>query len=218
MSEGAFGGAAGRGAHAAVLVVDLSVGFTDPASPLGADLTDVVTATRRLLDAAREAGAPVIFTTVAYDAAGETAAAVFLRKVPALRALRPGSRWVEIDERLGRREDEALLVKPFASAFFATPLAPMLAAAGTGALLVAGATTSGCVRASMVDAMQHAVPAAIVRECVGDRSESAHRQALLDVEGRYGDVIGLDEALASLGGRPGAGAVQEAGQVAPQRT
>jgi maleamate amidohydrolase len=192
----AFGGRTGFGARPAVLAVDLSCGFTDPASPLACDLDDVLAATRSLLDAARAAGVPVLFTTVVYDAAGERAAAVFLRKVPALGALRPGTPWVEIDERLGRRPSEPVIEKPFASAFFATPLPALLA--GRDTVVICGASTSGCVRATAVDAMQHGLAPIVVRDCVGDRSPRAHEQALADIDGRYGDVVGLDAAVAAL--------------------
>lgn len=188
-----FGGRAGFGARPAVVAVDLSRGFTDPASPLACDLDAVLTATRELLDGARAAGVPILFTTVVYDAAGERAAAVFLRKVPALGALRPGSEWVELDERLGRREDEPVIEKAFASAFFATPLAALLA--GRDTLVICGASTSGCVRATAVDAMQHGLAPIVVRECVGDRSPRAHEQALADIDDRYGDVVDLADLL-----------------------
>jgi maleamate amidohydrolase len=201
-----FGGVAGFGARPAVLAVDLSVGFTDPASPLACDLDDVLGATRELLDVARGAGVPVLFTSVVYDDAGREAARVFLRKVPALGILEPGSRWVELDERLGRRDGEPVIEKAFASAFFATPLAALLA--GRDTVVVCGASTSGCVRASVVDALQHGLAPIVPRECVGDRSERAHEQALEDIAGRYGDVVGLREA---------AGAVHEAGQLAAER-
>jgi maleamate amidohydrolase len=183
-----FGGTAGFGERPAVLVVDLNVGFTDPASPLACDLDDVLAATRSLLDAARGTW-PVLFTTVSYDDVGRAAARVFLRKVPALAMLEPGSRWVEIDSRLGRRDDEPVIAKAFASAFFGVPLAAMLA--DRDCLVVCGASTSGCVRATVVDAMQHGLSPIIPRECVGDRSPRAHEQALADMDGRYGDVVPL---------------------------
>ena len=204
MTEG-FGGDLGFGARPAVVVVDLLEGFTDPASPLGADLDAVVGDTRRLLDAARDAGVPVIFTTVIYDEANERAAAVFLRKVPALKVLRPGSRWVEVDARLGRRPDEPVLAKAFASAFFGTPLAAMLA--GRDTLVVCGASTSGCIRATVVDAVQHGLIPIVPRECVGDRWPAAHEANLFDVDAKYGDVVALADVL---------GAMHEAGQLAAE--
>ncbi len=203
MSE-AFGGRAGFGSAPAVLVVDLNLGFTDPESPLACDLDGVLAATRSLLDVAR-GRAPVLFTTVVYDAVGEAAAAVFLRKVPALGLLRPGTRWVEIDERLGRRPEEPVIAKAHASAFFGVPLAALLA--GRDTLVVCGASTSGCVRATVVDAMQHGLSPIVPRECVGDRSPRAHAQALEDIGGRYGDVVSLGEVARAL---------EQAGELAPE--
>jgi maleamate amidohydrolase len=191
-----FGQAAGVGERPAVVVVDLLRGFTDPACPLGAEMDDVVAATRTLLDAARAAGVPVIFTTVVYDEANERAAAVFLRKVPALRVLRPGSEWIEVDPRLGRGAGEPVLAKAFASAFAGTPLAAMLA--GHDSLVVCGASTSGCVRATVVDALQHNLAPVVPRECVGDRWQSAHEASLFDIEAKYGDVVTLADAVAQL--------------------
>jgi maleamate amidohydrolase len=191
-----FGEAGGFGRRPAVIVVDLSRGFTDPASPLGAEMGDVVAATRTMLDAAREAGLPIVFTTVVYDDANERAAAVFLRKVPALRVLQPGSEWIEVDPRLGRRADEPVLSKAFASAFFGTPLAAILA--GHDCLLVCGATTSGCVRATVVDALQHGLMPVVPRECVGDRWPAAHEASLFDIEHKYGDVVALADAVAQV--------------------
>jgi len=193
-----FGGAAGFGERPAVVVVDLNRGFTDPSSPLACDLDDVLLRTSTLLDVARRRGdVPVFFTTVVYDEAGEAAAAVFLRKVPALRLCRPGTRWVEIDPRLGRLASEPIIAKAHASAFFGAPLAAMLA--GRDTLIVCGASTSGCVRATVVDAMQYGFAPIVPRECVGDRSSRAHEQALSDIEGRYGDVRSVDEVIAALG-------------------
>jgi nicotinamidase-related amidase len=202
---GDFGGRAGFGARPAVVVVDLNLGFTDPASPLACDLDDVLVQTRALLDVARPRGVPVLFTTVVYDAVGEAAAAVFLRKVPALGILRPGTRWVAIDERLGRKPDEPVIGKAHASAFFGVPLAAMLA--GRDTLVVCGASTSGCVRATVVDAMQHGLSPIVPRECVGDRSLRAHDQALDDIGGRYGDVVSAAEVARAL---------EQAGELAPE--
>ena len=200
-----FGGAAGFGERPAVVVVDLNYGFTDPSSPLACDLEQVLVSCRELLDTARDARVPIFFTTIVYDDVWEAAAAVFLRKVPALKVLRPGTRWVEIDERLGRREDEPIIVKAHASAFFGVPFASMLA--GRDTLVVCGASTSGCVRATVVDAMQHGLSPIVPVECVGDRNPRAHEQTLEDIGGRYGDVMGLREVARAL---------QEAGKRAVQ--
>ena len=130
---------------------------------------------------------------------------MFLRKVPALAILEPGSRWVEIDDRLGRLPEEPVIAKAFASAFFGVPLTAMLSDRDT--LIVCGASTSGCVRATVVDAMQHGLSPIVPRECVGDRSPRAHEQALSDIGGRYGDVVELSDAIAHVAAIPTATAV-----------
>ena len=193
---GDFGGVLGVGERPAIVVVDLSYGFTDPASPLACSLDDVLVSCRSLLDVGRARGVPILFTTVAFDAVGRLAASVFLRKVPALRVLSPGSRWVEIDARLGRLESEPVIAKAGASAFFGVPFAAMLA--GRDSLIVCGASTSGCVRATVVDAMQHGLAPIVPRECVGDRSVRAHEQTLEDIAGRYGDVVSQAEVARAL--------------------
>ncbi|MGH2888343.1 MAG: isochorismatase family protein, partial [Solirubrobacteraceae bacterium] len=150
-----FGGRQGAGRHPALVVVDLSCGFTDPASPLHCDTDAAVDATARLLEAARAGKRPVAFTTVAYDEGGKRVAGAFIAKAPALGTLTAGSRWAQIDERIAPRDGEPVLVKLFASAFFGTSLQTMLMAARSDTLIVAGASTSGCVRATVVDAVQH---------------------------------------------------------------
>jgi maleamate amidohydrolase len=200
-----FGGQAGFGARPAVVVVDLNLGFTDPASPLACDLDDVLVQTRALLDVARARGVPVLFTTIVYDEVASAAAAVFLRKVPALRVLAPGTRWVEIDSRLGRLPEEPVIGKAHASAFFGVPLAALLA--GRDTLVICGASTSGCVRATVVDAMQHGLSPIVPRECVGDRSARAPEPALDDIGGRYGDVVSAGEVARAL---------EQSGELAPE--
>ena len=122
MSHGGFHGRAGFGCRPALIVVDVNVGFTDPASPLVCDLDGVVDAIGRLLGTARRAGIPVVYTTVPYDDAGKQAAAAFIDKIPALLTLEAGSRWTEIDPRIAPEPGEQVLVKLFASAFFGTAL------------------------------------------------------------------------------------------------
>jgi maleamate amidohydrolase len=193
-----FGGRQGVGEHPALVVIDLNYGFTDPESPLHCDADSAVEATARLLEAARAGGCPVAFTTIAYDEAGKRVARAFIAKAPALAALTPGSRWAQIDARIAPRDDEPVLLKLFASAFFGTALQPMLTAAGCDTLVVAGASTSGCVRATVVDALQHGLAVIVPREAVADRAKSAHEASLTDIDAKYGDVVGLDDALALL--------------------
>jgi nicotinamidase-related amidase len=190
-----FHGRAGFGDRPALLVVDMNVAFTDPRSPLACDLDDVVGAIARLLDEARRAQIPVVYTTVAYDEAGKQAAAAFIDKVPALLTLEAGTGWVEIDPRIAPRPGEPVLTKLFASAFHGTILGTLLVAAGCDSVVVTGASTSGCVRATVVDALQHGYRPLVPREAVGDRNPQAHEASLYDVDAKYGDVVSLDEAL-----------------------
>jgi maleamate amidohydrolase len=193
-----FGGRAGFGVRPALVVVDLSVGFTDPRSPLACDLEGVVRAVGRLLGEARLAEVPVVYTTVAYDEGDKRAAAAFIDKVPALLALAAGGPWVEIDPRIAPEPDEPVLTKLFASAFFGTPLESFLAAAGCDCVVVTGASTSGCVRATAVDALQHGYRTIVPREAVGDRDPAAHEANLHDLDAKYADVVTVDEVVAHL--------------------
>lgn len=195
-----FGGRQGAGRHPALVVVDLSYGFTDPASPLHCDTDAAVDATARLLEAARAGGRPVAFTTVAYDEGGKRVAGAFIAKAPALGMLTAGSRWAQIDDRIAPRDGEPVLVKLFASAFFGTSLQTMLMAARSDTLIVAGASTSGCVRATVVDAVQHGLSVLVPREAVADRAQSAHDASLVDIDAKYGDVVSVEEAVTALRG------------------
>jgi maleamate amidohydrolase len=193
-----FHGRAGFGKRPALIVVDMSVGFTDPASPLHCDLEPVVEAIERLLAVVRAARLPVVYTTVAYDEAGKEKARVFIDKVPALLTLEAGSRWVEIDPRLAPQPAEPVLTKLFASAFFQTTLASLLMVQQCDGVIVTGASTSGCVRATAVDALQHGYRVVVPREAVGDRNPSAHEANLYDLDAKYGDVLPLDAVLEYL--------------------
>ena len=198
MRHAGFHGRVGLGQRPALVVVDVNVGFTDPGSPLVCDLDEVVEAIRRLLDAARRAELPVVFTTVSYDEDDRRTAAVFIEKVPALVTLEAGSRWVEIDPRIAPRPGEPVLTKLFASAFFGTRLANLLADAACDGVIVTGASTSGCVRATVVDALQHGYRVVVPRESVGDRNPAAHEANLYDIDAKYGDVVPVEHVLEHL--------------------
>jgi maleamate amidohydrolase len=193
-----FHGHAGFGRRPALVVVDVNLGFTDPRSPLVCDLDDVVGAIGRLLVETRAAGLPVVYTTVAYDEAARRTAAAFIEKVPALLTLEAGSRWVEIDPRIAPLPDEPVLNKLFASAFFGTSLASFLAAERCDTVIVTGASTSGCIRATVVDALQHGYRPVVPREAVGDRNPTAHDANLYDMDAKYADVVSVEETLAHL--------------------
>lgn len=183
------------GSRPAVLVVDFSCGFTDPACTLGSDLTEEVEATRRLLDAARAKGLPIVYTTIGFEPSLKDGA-LWLQKVPALGDLQIGGRWVEIDPRLDPRPGEPVVLKKGASAFFGTNLASILIAQGVDSVILCGATTSGCIRATAIDLLQYGFPTIVPRECVGDRAAAPHEANLFDIQAKYADVVGLEDALA----------------------
>lgn len=194
-----FFGRVGFGERAAILVVDLQNGFTDPDSPLGADLSAEITATRALLDAARSRRIPVLYTVIGFGADPDEAG-VWSRKMPHIHDLRVGEESTRIDGRLGALAGEPVIVKRFASAFHGTDLDTRLRASAIDTVIVTGTSTSGCIRASVVDLMQNGYRAIVPRECVGDRAPEPHAAALFDIDAKYGDVVSLDGALAYLNG------------------
>lgn len=184
----------GLGTRPALVLVDLIRGFTDPACALGSPSDEVVGACATLLRAFRERDLPVFFTTVIYRNALE--ARVFRDRLPALDVLVPGSRWVEIDPRLAPRNGEPVIEKRWASAFFGTDLAARLRECGADSLVVSGLTTSGCVRATAVDGLQHDYRVVVPREATGDRNSAAHAANLFDLDAKYADVMPLGDVLA----------------------
>jgi nicotinamidase-related amidase len=194
-----LGEAVTMGDSPGVLVVDFSCGFTDPECPLGSELSAEVEATRRLLDAARAKGLPVIFTTIGFEPSLKDGG-LWLQKVPTLGELQVGGRWVEIDPRLERREDETIVLKKGASAFFGTNLVAILVSEGIDSVVLCGATTSGCVRATAIDLLQYGFPTLVPRECVGDRAQAPHEANLFDIQAKYADVVSLEDALAYVEG------------------
>ena len=190
----------GYGKSPAVLVVDLQIGFTAPEiSPVAGELGTVIAATNRILAAARGAGAPAYFTVIGYDPEFPDDAGLWPKKGPYLRTLTLGSDLVKLDPRVERLPSDLVLVKKQASAFFGTPLAPMLTAKGIDTAVVTGCTTSGCVRATIVDALGYGFRPIVPREAVGDRADEPHEASLFDIDAKYGDVVPVDEVLEYLG-------------------
>lgn len=185
------------GSRPAVLVVDFSRGFTDPECTMGSDLTEEVEATTRVLAAAREKGLPIIFTTIGFEANLKDGS-LWLQKAPGLAELQVGGKWVEIDPRLERGEDEVVILKKGASAFFGTNLPSILVSQNVDTIVLCGATTSGCIRATAVDLLQYGYPTLVPRECVGDRAQAPHEANLVDIQAKYADVVSVEDATSYL--------------------
>ena len=194
----AFSGRVGWGARPAVLVVDLVRGYTDPGGPFELPEPDPsVAAISSLVDAARSSGHPVIWTVVRYTR-GLVDGGLFVQKVPALACFvedAPGG-WSELS--LSPEAGEPVVAKHYASAFFGTTLASTLHAAGVDTVVVAGVSTSGCVRASAMDALNCGFRPQVVRDACADRTPLLHENNLADLDAKYADVVDLAEALAHL--------------------
>ena len=193
-----FGLRIGFGERPALLVIDMVKAFTDPAMMLGADLDAQVAAISPLLGVAHERGIPVIFSTVMYHEANFRDAGIWALKQKGVATLKGGTDAVTVDPRLDMREGDGLLVKKYASCFFGTDLVARLVSRQVDTLIITGCTTSGCVRATAVDAVQTGFRPMVVREAVGDRSAAAHAQSLFDLDAKYADVVSLDETLTYL--------------------
>ena len=192
-----LGGRIGFGSRPAIIVVDLIKGFTSPTSPFGSDLDAEVFATNQLLALARPRDIPVIYSTIVYDPSLRDAG-LWLSKITSNKWLVEGSEWVELDPRLNRQPGETVLVKKYASCFFGTDLMSQLQTLSVDTVVIAGCTTSGCVRATAVDACSSGLHTIVVEEAVGDRARLPHLAALFDIDSKYGDVLSLEETSCHL--------------------
>ena len=194
-----FSARSGCGTRPAFLIVDFIKGFTDPGTGLGGDYGAELAVTAKLLDEFRSRALPVFYTTVAYEPHLRDAGR-FVAKVPALSILVKGSDWVRVDDRIRPRPSEQVVLKKYASAFFDTRLDMELRGLGVDTVVIAGATTSGCIRASAIDSMQHGFHTVVVRDAVGDRARTPHEVNLFDIDAKYGDVVSSGEVLEYLRG------------------
>jgi maleamate amidohydrolase len=192
-----LGSRVGWGARSAVIVVDVTNGFTDPDSPVGADLTEVIAETNRVLAVARGSGVPVIFTSIAYEDP-DVEGGHWVRKIPALRVLRKGTPAVDVDVRLNRKPSEPLIYKCYTSSFFGTHLQALLQHLGVDTVVLCGTSTSGCIRATACDAVQLGFRCIVPESAVGDRAEAPHRANLFDIDSKYADVMSVPEVLKEL--------------------
>jgi nicotinamidase-related amidase len=193
-----FGIKIGFGERPALIIIDMIKGFTDSSMPLGANLDTQIEAQKPLIKVARERDIPVIFSTVIYEEADIKDAGIWALKQKGAQTLTAGSEAVKVDPRVGMQPKDILLVKKYASCFFGTDLVPRLNSRRIDTLIITGCTTSGCVRATAVDALQNGFRPVVVTEAVGDRSVAAHEQSLFDLNAKYADVVSLDETLQYL--------------------
>lgn len=200
-AKAGFGNRLGFGARPALVVIDFCCAYTTPGSPLYAG--ERIEATRKaaatLLKAARVAKVPVLHTTVRYTKGGADGG-VFFRKVKALRLFEEGAdpALQAYAKGLAPKKGEPEIVKQYASGFFGTSLASTLTASGVDTLIIAGVSTSGCVRATALDACQHGFVPVVVRDAVGDRDPRVHDANLFDLAAKYADVVSLEEAIDAL--------------------
>lgn len=195
----AFGGSLPFGERPALILVDVVIAYLTPGSPLyDPRFEEALASCERLAAACRAAGVPVIFTNVCYRAGG-TDGGLFYRKVPALSAFLEGSPGGAFPASLRPRADEVVVTKQYASAFFGTSLAATLSAMRIDTMLVTGFSTSGCVRATALDALQNGFAPFVVAEACGDRHAAPHDANLFDLSKKYAEVVGEAEAIALVG-------------------
>lgn len=181
------------GKNPALLMIDFVEAYLDPDSPLYADVETTLDRAVELLDACRKAGILIVHTNVVYEPGGIDGG-VFFEKIPILRVFERGSPLGEFGPGLEPKPGELVISKQYPSAFFGTSLAPMLTAQGIDTVLIGGVTTSGCIRATAVDACQNGFRPFLVEEACGDRHEEPHRANLFDISAKYGEVISLQRA------------------------
>lgn len=196
--RGVWGHRVGFGKRPAVLVVDFVKAYTLKDAPLYAEgVAPAVQETRELLDVARRQGVPVIHTVVKYEPASFVDGGVWIQKSPVLKCLAQPP-FNEVCDGVEPQPGELVVVKQYASAFFGTSLASTLTSAGIDTLIVTGCSTSGCIRATVVDGVQHGFRIIVPRECVGDRHPDPHNANLFDIDSKYGDVLDKADVLAHL--------------------
>ncbi len=197
--QAGFGRRLEPGRKAALVIIDFVQAYLREDCPLYAGVEGPLRQCRQLLATARKAGIDVLHTNVAFTPGGLDGG-IFYRKVGALRYLDRGSPYGEFADGLEPLDSEVVITKQYASAFFGTSLASTLTALGVDTLFLAGLTTSGCVRASAVDAMQHGFIPFVVRDAVGDRDPGPHEANLFDLQAKYAEVVSLAEAISMIDG------------------
>ncbi len=195
--KGAFDGSLGFGDKPALILVDLVRAYFDKESSLYAGVEDALSSAIRIRDAARATGVTVIYTNVIYNDDGSDGG-VFYRKVPALSAFVAGNPLGDWPDGLDPAKDELVISKQYASAFFGTSLTETLNAQGIDTLIITGVSTSGCIRATCVDAISSGFIPIVVSDACGDRHQAPHDANLFDMNAKYGDVVDEDTVIKYL--------------------
>lgn len=190
----AFDGHLAFGRRPALLIVDFVMAYLEPASPLYAGVESALASNERLVALARELKIPVIFTNVVYEHGGANGG-LFYQKIPALQVFDAGSPLGAFPPSLQPADDDIVISKQYASAFFGTGLAGTLQDMAIDTLVITGLSTSGCVRATALDALQHGFAPFIVREACGDRHPAPHEANLFDLQAKYAEVVDENKAV-----------------------
>ena len=201
--QAGFGGGLTPGDHPALILVDFARAYFDPDCGLYAGVEAPRAVAAALADQARAAGIPVIFTRVEY-VPGDPArgGGRFYDKVPALKAFDRGNPFGDFTDALRPRDGDLIITKHYPSAFFGTDLAERLRGLGVDTCLVTGLSTSGCVRATTLDALCHGFTPLVVRDACGDRDADIHESNLFDLQAKYAEVIDSAAAATYLAAIP----------------
>jgi len=187
----------GFGKRPALLIIDLTVGWTDPSSRLGSNLDSVVEATKEVLKLSRKKKIPIIYTAISYHPSLKDAG-LWVKKIPALADAVEGSKACQVDPRIKPNPGEIVLTKKFTSSFFGTNLAALLNNLKVDTIIVTGCSTSACIRATVTDGLGYGFRPIVPRECVGDRSPEAHEWSLINIDAKFGDVVSKKEVIKYL--------------------
>ena len=197
--QGVWGNRIGFGVKPALLMIDFMQGYTRPGAPLYAPgVVSAVAESVELLACARQHGIAVVHTNIRYHPTHFADGGIWVRKAPVMKDMVEGNPLAAFCEAVQPLPEEVVISKQYASSFFGTSLASMLHAQGIDTVVLAGCSTSGCIRATAVDAVQHGFRTIVVRECVGDRHSDPHEANLFDIDSKYGDVVGKREAMEQL--------------------
>lgn len=194
--QGVWGHRIGFGKKPALLMIDFMQGYTQKDAPLFAPgVVSAVAESVELLTCARKNAVLVVHTNIRYHPGHFLDGGIWVKKAPVMQDMVEGNPLAAFCEEVLPTPDEVVISKQYASSFFGTSLASLLRAQGIDTVVLAGCSTSGCIRATAVDAVQHGFRTIVVRECVGDRHSAPHEANLFDIDSKYGDVVSKQEAM-----------------------